>query len=177
MNLYPCRVVLRSVCHWSILAIFLIGNSMSPVTVKQPPGTCISRSSFSNYRWYNINKANLRAYYLGYFVEGDMYPNSKGHGANMGPTWDRQDPGWPHVGHLNLAIWVYFPANILGKIILDHIDALNLDCRNDCQHVAMQPRNTPGVWLKKEFADANTFGLLIYHIYHQSQAHYHFSLT
>ena len=23
----------------------------------------------------------------------------------MGPTWGRQDPGWPHVGHMNLAIW------------------------------------------------------------------------
>ena len=24
----------------------------------------------------------------------------------MGPTWDRQDPGGPHVGHMKLAIWV-----------------------------------------------------------------------
>ena len=23
----------------------------------------------------------------------------------MGPTWDRQDPGGPHVGPMNLAIW------------------------------------------------------------------------
>ena len=23
----------------------------------------------------------------------------------MGPTWGRQDPGGPHVGHVNLAIW------------------------------------------------------------------------
>ena len=23
----------------------------------------------------------------------------------MGPTWDQQDPGRPHVGHVNLAIW------------------------------------------------------------------------
>ena len=34
------------------------------------------------------------------------YPDSKVHGANMGPTWGRQDPGGPHVGHVNLAIWV-----------------------------------------------------------------------
>ena len=26
------------------------------------------------------------------------YPDSKVHGANMGPTWGRQDPGGPHVG-------------------------------------------------------------------------------
>ena len=37
-----------------------------------------------------------------------FYPNipgSKVHGANMGPIWCRQDPGGPHVGPMNLAIW------------------------------------------------------------------------
>ena len=34
------------------------------------------------------------------------YPDSKVHGANMGPTWGRQDPGGPHVGPMNLAICV-----------------------------------------------------------------------
>ena len=31
-------------------------------------------------------------------------PDSKVHGANMGSTWGRQDPGGPHAGHVNLAI-------------------------------------------------------------------------
>ena len=35
------------------------------------------------------------------------YPDSKVHGANVGPIWGRQDPGGPHVGHMNLAILVY----------------------------------------------------------------------
>ena len=26
------------------------------------------------------------------------FPDSKVYGANMGPTWGRQDPGGPHVG-------------------------------------------------------------------------------
>ena len=30
------------------------------------------------------------------------FPDSK----FMGPTWGQQDPGGPHVGHVNLAIWV-----------------------------------------------------------------------
>ena len=34
-------------------------------------------------------------------------PDGKVHGAHMGPTWDRQDPGGPHVGHVNFVIWVY----------------------------------------------------------------------
>ena len=32
-------------------------------------------------------------------------PDSKVHGDNMGPIWDRQDPGGPHVGPMNFAIW------------------------------------------------------------------------
>ena len=32
-------------------------------------------------------------------------PDSKVHGANMGPIWGRQDPGGTHVGPMNFAIW------------------------------------------------------------------------
>ena len=39
-------------------------------------------------------------------------PDSKVHVANMGPIWDRQDPGWPHVGPTNLAIWVCIATDI-----------------------------------------------------------------
>ena len=36
----------------------------------------------------------------------DIYeaPDTKVHGAYMGPTWGRQDPGGPHVGPMNVAI-------------------------------------------------------------------------
>ena len=33
-------------------------------------------------------------------------PDSKVHGANMGPIWGRQDPGGTHVGPMNFALWV-----------------------------------------------------------------------
>ena len=36
---------------------------------------------------------------------GYTVPDSKVHGGNMGPIWGRQDPGGPHVGPMNLAIW------------------------------------------------------------------------
>ena len=39
-------------------------------------------------------------------------PDSKVHGAHMGPTWDQQDPGGPHVGPMNLAIW-----GVIGRIM------------------------------------------------------------
>ena len=32
-------------------------------------------------------------------------PDSKVHGANMGSIWGQQDPGGPHVGPMNFAIW------------------------------------------------------------------------
>ena len=32
-------------------------------------------------------------------------PDNKVHGANMRPTWGRQDQGGPYAGHMNLAIW------------------------------------------------------------------------
>ena len=31
--------------------------------------------------------------------------DSKVHGANMGSTWGRQDPGGPRDGPMNFAIW------------------------------------------------------------------------
>ena len=34
------------------------------------------------------------------------YPESKVHGASMRPILGRQDPGGPHVGPMNFAIWV-----------------------------------------------------------------------
>ena len=37
------------------------------------------------------------------------YPDSKVHGANMGPIWGRQDPGGSHVGPMNPAIWDSVP--------------------------------------------------------------------
>ena len=45
------------------------------------------------------------------------YPDSKVHGANMGPTWVLSAPDWPHVGPMNLAIWVVnFPQKRASNI-------------------------------------------------------------
>ena len=34
------------------------------------------------------------------------YPDGKVYGADMGPIWGWQDPGGPHVGPMNFAIWI-----------------------------------------------------------------------
>ena len=40
-------------------------------------------------------------------ISHEFYPDSKVHGANMGPIWGRQDPDGHHVGPMNFAIWVW----------------------------------------------------------------------
>ena len=39
-------------------------------------------------------------------------PDSKVHGATMGPISGRQDQGGPHVGPMNFAIWASMDENI-----------------------------------------------------------------
>ena len=43
-------------------------------------------------------------------------PDSKFHGANMGPIWGRQDPGGPHVGPKN---WDDIPQLITNHGLLE----------------------------------------------------------
>ena len=50
------------------------------------------------------------------------FPDSKVHGAYMGPTWGRQDPGGPHVGPMNLAIRVVHSLYFSYALYLPHID-------------------------------------------------------
>ena len=46
-----------------------------------------------------------------------IYPDTKDHGANMGPIWGRQDPGGPHVGPIDFAVWVIGQQAHLFKIL------------------------------------------------------------
>ena len=55
----------------------------------------------------------------------DADPDSKVHGANMGPIWGRQGPGGPHVGPMKLAIWGGF-LGAGSKLV--HINGLVQDC-------------------------------------------------
>ena len=44
------------------------------------------------------------------------YPDSKVHGANMGPIWGRQDPGGPHVSPMNLALQVVINSHDIDYV-------------------------------------------------------------
>ena len=60
-------------------------------------------------RYIDPNQKDMAAERSSYLHNGNPYtgkiPDSKVHGANMGPIWGRQDPGGPHVGPMNFAIW------------------------------------------------------------------------
>ena len=67
-------------------------------------------------------------------------PDSKIHGTNMGPIWGRQDPGGPHVGPMNFAIWdslymtmVYIVSSKFDPFSISHCYALcnTAWCRNN----------------------------------------------
>ena len=47
-------------------------------------------------------------------------PDSKVHGANMGPNWGRQDPGRPHVDPMNFVIWDAIKYRLILGSCLSH---------------------------------------------------------
>ena len=56
--------------------------------------------------WYVVPNILLFSFYCFIILdpESDDIPDSKVHGANMGPTWILSAPGGYHVGPMNLAI-------------------------------------------------------------------------
>ena len=69
-------------------------------------------------------------------------PDSKVHGAYMGPIWGRQDRGGPHVGSMNFAIWevsIFFVVLALIAVeqiielpvILDATTLMLSNCKED----------------------------------------------
>ena len=49
-------------------------------------------------------------------------PDSKVHGANMGPIWGCQDPGGPHVGPMNFAICGVACQTLIWKSKLNYCE-------------------------------------------------------
>ena len=45
----------------------------------------------------------------------NQFPDSKVHGANMGPTWVLSAPDGPHVGPMNFAIWAIDVKQTVGE--------------------------------------------------------------
>ena len=85
-------------------------------STRRPPGYYSVTSSDSHRNPFHGIKLhmNVSILYMGHSepMPGNgtplstwIIPDSKVPGANMGPIWGRQNPGGPHVGTMNLAIW------------------------------------------------------------------------
>ena len=63
------------------------------------------------------------------------FPNSKVHGANMGPTWVLSAPDGPHVGLMILAIWVVLRDGIgLSNLSNEKPDIVLREISVHCWH-------------------------------------------
>ena len=55
------------------------------------------------------------------------HPDSKVHGADMGPIWGRQDPDGPHVGPMTFAIWaVAVKVSFEGRAGISYKASINI---------------------------------------------------
>ena len=86
--------------------------------------------------------AVIDSYFFGVYITSPIYqktrhkykglrgfPDSKVHGAHMGPIWGRQDPSGPHVGPMTFAICVtsiWITSNDCGNIHLTYWPLGNL---------------------------------------------------
>ena len=77
--------------------------------------------------WWTGTSQNLKShcdYWCLYLVTGKYpwhnIPDSKVHGANMGPIWGRRDPGGPHVGP-----WILL-SGIANTLSIFHFVLVNL---------------------------------------------------
>ena len=63
------------------------------------------------------------------------FPDSKVHGANMGPTWVLSAPDGPHVGPLNLAIRVVYVTSCRWppQVGESHVDLVNCSEITTCE--------------------------------------------
>ena len=53
----------------------------------------------------------------------------------MGPIWGRQDPGGPHVGPTNFAIWDGFLFRNIVRCLCDNLYLQKNTCRDSCTHI------------------------------------------
>ena len=71
-------------------------------------------------------------------MERHLNLDSKVHGANMGPIWGQQDPGGPHVGHMNFVIWDIYCQDTRNIDVKKHYSVITK---------ASQSLKSPVTWL------------------------------
>ena len=91
-----------------------------------------------------------------------MNPYSKVYGANMRPIWGRQDPGGPHIGPMNLAIWEAI-TKTNGDML--SIGPLGTSFREKISQIS-QEHKSKSVFCKKMIcSDINVLQIVIWHYF------------
>ena len=85
----------------SIKAVFL----ECPVVIPRSHLAWKMKQSHNKSSLSSLLRRPLAAWWAQAYPLKLAHPDSKVHGATMGPIWDRQDQGGPHVGPMNFAIW------------------------------------------------------------------------
>ena len=123
-----CRVILNNV---ATLKIKLSGSIRVPSTAWSDLANKVNLIKVKKWRlitaWHNLGFVNYIVVsfeitrscyllklsfwhlinYIHVIKSSVYYPDSKVHGANMGPTCDQSAPDRPHVGRMNLALRVH----------------------------------------------------------------------
>ena len=121
MSILCAMYVLKALCSINFYFTFLCqfyGSKISTLFIDYSIlGWMFRRGVFSSFvrlsdktTWYVLS-VTLFQVCIG-------FPDSKVHGANMGPIWNRQDQGGPHVGPMNFAIWEFRCQIIKFKFML-----------------------------------------------------------
>ena len=75
-------------------------------------------------------------------------PDSKVHGANMGPTWVLSAPDGPHVGPMNLAIREWIP-HTKGQQYGEHFDVMTSSTERN-QNLSKPKKSTNDIIIDNE---------------------------
>ena len=96
----------------------------------------------------------------------DIYtsPDSKVHGANMGPIGGQQGPGGPQVGPMNFAIWEHIRLTSIGVRTNNYIHVKQWDviihpCSNVNDGWNKWPSNFPNDYIPYKAMDAISLSL------------------
>ena len=105
----------------------LPNGPLGTTSVKFQSKLFIHENPFGNVVWETTTILSRRRWPIKYksrsYGESEFchrYPDSKVHGANMGPTWFLSAPDGPHVGPMNLDIRVYLPITLYFSALVHH---------------------------------------------------------
>ena len=89
---------------------------------------------------YHLISWEERIHQAGYWLCMFRIPESEVHGATMGLIWGPQDPGGPHVGPMNLAIWDVLDSDGKESPELGHYSTWNIMIKTHkklCLHICV----------------------------------------